>query len=180
VPCARFPDGSGSSSARWKKPLSDSGGSKRLSETSDGFPSIQGEFMSFRNLGLTEELVRSVEKLGYQTPTPIQAAAIPSILEGRDVVGTAQTGTGKTAAFTLPLLQRLGQPGGKVRALILTPTRELAQQVESSLQGLAALRSWFLRFMAEFHSGGRKMRCGAALTSSSRLRAGCWICWNRR
>src|SRR6266850_5032906 len=107
------------------KPIRDSSGSKRLSETSDGVPSIQGEFMSFRKLGLTEELARAVEKLGYETPTPIQAQAIPSILEGGDVVGTAQTGTGKTAAFTLPLLQRLGQPGGKVRALILTPTREL-------------------------------------------------------
>ena len=100
--------------------------------------------MSFRKLGLTEELVRAVEKLGFETPTPIQAEAIPSILEGRDVVGTAQTGTGKTAAFVLPLLQRLGQPTGKVRALILTPTRELAQQVEAALQELgrfARLRS---------------------------------------
>ena len=88
--------------------------------------------MSFRKLGLTEELARAVEKLGFETPTPIQTEAIPSILEGRDVVGTAQTGTGKTAAFVLPLLQRLGQPGGKVRALILTPTRELAQQVGCS------------------------------------------------
>ncbi|MCI0621640.1 MAG: DEAD/DEAH box helicase [Acidobacteria bacterium] len=90
--------------------------------------------MSFDQLGLTEELARAVERLGFETPTPIQAQAIPSILEGRDVVGTAQTGTGKTAAFTLPLLQRLGQPTGRVRALILTPTRELAQQVESSLR----------------------------------------------
>jgi ATP-dependent RNA helicase RhlE len=90
--------------------------------------------MSFRNLGLTDELARAVEKLGFENPTPIQAQAIPPILEGRDVAGTAQTGTGKTAAFTLPLLQRLKQPGGKVRALILTPTRELAQQVESSLR----------------------------------------------
>jgi len=90
--------------------------------------------MSFSKLGLTEELVRAVEQLGFETPTAIQAQAIPSILEGHDVVGTAQTGTGKTAAFTLPLLQRLGQPNGKVRALILTPTRELAQQVEASLR----------------------------------------------
>jgi len=110
----------------------------------DDFPSIQGEFMSFRKLGLCEELTLAVDKLGFQSPTPIQAQAIPVILEGRDVVGTAQTGTGKTAAFTLPLLQRLGHPGGNVRALILTPTRELAQQVEAALQELgrfAKLRS---------------------------------------
>ena len=100
--------------------------------------------MSFSKLGLTEELMRAVEKLGFETPTPIQAQAIPFILEGRDVVGTAQTGTGKTAAFTLPVLQRLGQSAGRVRALILTPTRELAQQVESSLKefgGFGRLRS---------------------------------------
>src|SRR5262245_45259783 len=100
--------------------------------------------MSFRKLGLCEELALAVDKLGFEVPTPIQAQAIPAILEGRDVVGTAQTGTGKTAAFTLPLLQRLGNPKGSVRALILTPTRELAQQVESSLRGFgrfAGLRS---------------------------------------
>src|SRR5262245_4848673 len=100
--------------------------------------------MSFRKLGLCEELALAVDKLGFQNPTPIQAQAIPVILEGRDVVGTAQTGTGKTAAFALPLLQRLGGPVGNVRALILTPTRELAQQVESSLQAVgrfARLRS---------------------------------------
>ena len=67
--------------------------------------------MSFRKLGLTEELARAVEKLGFETPTPIQAEAIPSILEGRDVVGTAQTGTGKTAAFVLPLLAEAGPAG---------------------------------------------------------------------
>ena len=64
--------------------------------------------MSFCTLGLTEELTQVVKKLGFETPTAIQAQAIPLILEGRDIVGTAQTGTGKTAAFTLPLLQRLG------------------------------------------------------------------------
>jgi ATP-dependent RNA helicase RhlE len=85
------------------------------------------------------ELVRAVSEKGYSTPTPIQKQAIPPILEGRDILGGAQTGTGKTAGFTLPLLQRLcadGKPNKQsrtVRALILTPTRELAAQVEDSI-----------------------------------------------
>ncbi len=94
--------------------------------------------MSFDNLGLTAELVRAVSDQGYSEPTPIQRQAIPVILEGRDILAGAQTGTGKTAGFTLPLLQRLhAQPasGGRrpIRALILTPTRELAAQVEESV-----------------------------------------------
>ena len=95
--------------------------------------------MSFNNLGLRAELVRAVSKKGYQTPTPIQQQAIPLILEGRDLMGSAQTGTGKTAGFTLPLLQRLAEhkPSNNarraVRALIVTPTRELAAQVAESV-----------------------------------------------
>ncbi|MFN2309448.1 MAG: DEAD/DEAH box helicase [Gammaproteobacteria bacterium] len=96
--------------------------------------------MPFSALGLTAELVRAVSEQGYSEPTPIQHQAIPIILEGRDVLAGAQTGTGKTAGFTLPLLQRLNarpQPasGGRrpVRALILTPTRELAAQVGESV-----------------------------------------------
>jgi len=93
--------------------------------------------MSFDSLGLSAELVRAVADQGYTEPTPIQRQAIPLILEGRDIMAGAQTGTGKTAGFTLPLLQRLGSaaPQGrrKVRALILTPTRELAAQVGESV-----------------------------------------------
>lgn len=96
--------------------------------------------MSFESLGLSAELLRAVSEKGYDTPTPIQQQAIPLILEGRDIMGGAQTGTGKTAGFTLPLLQRLmasakPEKGRRpIRALVLTPTRELAAQVAESVQ----------------------------------------------
>jgi ATP-dependent RNA helicase RhlE len=97
---------------------------------------------SFEALGLAAGLTRAVAEQGYTQPTPVQAQAIPAILAGRDVLAGAQTGTGKTAAFTLPLLQRLTTPGPRprtgrripVRALILTPTRELAAQIEESVR----------------------------------------------
>jgi ATP-dependent RNA helicase RhlE len=86
-------------------------------------------------MGLAPELARSVREQGYETPTPIQMKAIPGVLAGRDLIGCAQTGTGKTAAFTLPILHRLRAGArGRLRALILTPTRELALQVEASLR----------------------------------------------
>src|SRR5260370_42283107 len=98
--------------------------------------------MSSDSLGLSEPLLRAVNELGYTSPTPIQLQAIPAVLNGGDLLAGAQTGTGKTAGFTLPILQRLStmQPApaaaGKraVRALILTPTRELAAQVEESVR----------------------------------------------
>jgi ATP-dependent RNA helicase RhlE len=96
--------------------------------------------VSFASLGLRAELLRALTGEGYETPTPVQAQAIPPILQGRDVLAGAQTGTGKTAAFTLPLLQRLlsptqsASPRRPVRALVLTPTRELAAQVEESVR----------------------------------------------
>ena len=94
--------------------------------------------MSFESLGLSAELLRAIGEQGYTTPTPVQSQAIPSILAGRDVMAGAQTGTGKTAGFTLPLLQLLNEstPSGKrpVRALVLTPTRELAAQVAESIE----------------------------------------------
>lgn len=93
--------------------------------------------MSFAKLGLEPALLRAVEALGYSEPTPIQHRAIPVVLAGRDLLGSAQTGTGKTAAFGLPLLQRLGRPAPGPRALVLEPTRELAGQVESALRALA-------------------------------------------
>ena len=89
--------------------------------------------MSFADLGLTPELLRAVAELGYTTPTPIQIQAIPAVLADRDVLAGAQTGTGKTAAFILPILQKLGDPPGRApRALVLTPTRELAAQIGES------------------------------------------------
>jgi ATP-dependent RNA helicase RhlE len=97
---------------------------------------------SFTSLGLSAELTRAVADQGYTHPTPVQVQAIPVILEGRDVLAGAQTGTGKTAGFTLPMLQRLSAQGSHsssparhpVRALIVTPTRELAAQVEESVR----------------------------------------------
>lgn len=93
--------------------------------------------MSFDSLGLPEALVKAVKEQGYTTPSPIQAQAIPAILEGKDVMAAAQTGTGKTAGFALPLLALLENgdrpKANQVRALILTPTRELAAQVHASV-----------------------------------------------
>jgi len=91
--------------------------------------------VSFAQLNLAPEIERAVEEEGYETPTPIQEGAIPGVLAGRDLIGCAQTGTGKTAAFTLPILHRLrAGTRGRLRALILTPTRELALQVAESLR----------------------------------------------
>ncbi|WP_299337105.1 DEAD/DEAH box helicase [uncultured Psychroserpens sp.] len=93
--------------------------------------------MSFQSLGLSDALLKAISKKGYTTPSPIQEKAIPPVLEGRDVLASAQTGTGKTAGFTLPLLHYLSEnPKAKfrpIRALILTPTRELAAQVYESV-----------------------------------------------
>ncbi|MCK0131899.1 DEAD/DEAH box helicase [Flavobacteriaceae bacterium F08102] len=98
--------------------------------------------MSFKKLGLSEALLKAVEKQGYDTPSPIQEKSIPLILEGSDVLASAQTGTGKTAGFTLPLLQLLSQEpplrNRPVRALILTPTRELAAQVYQNCKQYSA------------------------------------------
>lgn len=94
--------------------------------------------MSFKSLGLHPLLVRATQDLGYKEPTPVQAGAIPPALEGRDVIATAQTGTGKTAAFLLPVLHRLiGAPRAGTRVLILSPTRELAEQIVDVCRGLA-------------------------------------------
>jgi ATP-dependent RNA helicase RhlE len=93
--------------------------------------------MQFDTLSLSEPILRAVRGAGYESTTPIQSQAIPPALEGRDVLGCAQTGTGKTAAFSLPILQRLGAPAtGRrpIRALVVTPTRELAAQVGDSMR----------------------------------------------
>ena len=89
--------------------------------------------MNFKELGLCPEILQAIEDLGYEEATPIQVKAIPPILEGRDMVGSAQTGTGKTAAFALPALHRLKKPGA-CRALALAPTRELAIQIEENFR----------------------------------------------
>jgi ATP-dependent RNA helicase DeaD len=89
---------------------------------------------TFAELGLSEPLLDALQHLGYEDPTPIQEQAIPSLLEGRDVIGQAQTGTGKTAAFGLPLLQYIDTGDDEVQALVLTPTRELCIQVTQALR----------------------------------------------
>ena len=96
-----------------------------------------GGALTFEALGLSEEVLRAVSDAGYRTPTPIQAQAIPLVLKGRDVIGLAQTGTGKTAAFTLPLVNQLIDGPRRTRAVVLTPTRELCMQVEESIHKYA-------------------------------------------
>ena len=97
--------------------------------------------MSFSSLGLSDPILKAVTELGYNTPTAIQKKAIPVILSGKDLIASAQTGTGKTASFVLPLLEKFNTErtlrGKRIRALILTPTRELAVQVEASIQQYA-------------------------------------------
>ena len=99
--------------------------------------------MTFASLGLIDQIARTLDTLAYKNPTPIQAQAIPAVLAGRDVMAAAQTGTGKTAGFALPLLQRLVKKTSKVspnaaRALVLVPTRELAEQVHESFRAYGA------------------------------------------
>src|ERR1700716_1028228 len=98
--------------------------------------------MSFHNLGLCQELLRAIDDQGYTQPTPVHIQAIPFVLAGRDLLAGAQTGTGKTAAFALPILEGLRGHANTstsparhpIRALVLTPTRELAVQVEESFR----------------------------------------------
>jgi len=95
--------------------------------------------MTFKSLELTESIQKSLREEGYSEPTPIQSQAIPIALKGKDLLGCAQTGTGKTAAFALPILQLLStenpkRSNGKIRSLIVTPTRELAIQIDESFQ----------------------------------------------
>jgi ATP-dependent RNA helicase RhlE len=123
--------------------------------------------MSFDQLGLSPELLRAVASQGYTEPTPVQTKAIPLVLAGRDVLAGAQTGTGKTAAFVLPMVQRLhaSRPAGPrvIRALILTPTRELALQVEESVRTYSAqnpIRSTTIYGGVGFDPQVRALRAG--------------------
>ncbi len=96
--------------------------------------------ISFQSLGLSEDFVEQLEKLGFAEPTHIQTQAIPEMLQGRDIVAQSQTGTGKTAAFSLPILEQLEPDNKNVQALILSPTRELAQQVTQAIEDFAGHR----------------------------------------
>ena len=128
---------------------------------------FQNSTMNFSKLGLRPELVEAVEAKGYTTPSPIQARAIPAVLEGRDVLGGAQTGTGKTAAFSLPMLQLLAASEFKSqhkrpRALVLAPTRELAAQVHQSVVDYGDrmdLRSAVISHASASTAGGGRRRC---------------------
>src|SRR5690606_33862610 len=95
----------------------------------------QEQTAAFQQFNFNKQLLEAISEAGYRVPTPIQLKAIPAILGGQDVMGIAQTGTGKTAAFVLPLLKQLGYAqGDHARALILAPTRELAMQIEEHIQ----------------------------------------------
>jgi ATP-dependent RNA helicase DeaD len=93
---------------------------------------------SFRDLALIEPVLRALNDVGYETPSPIQAQTIPLLLKGKDVLGQAQTGTGKTAAFALPILSRIDLKQKDPQVLVLAPTRELAIQVAEAFQRYAA------------------------------------------
>ena len=124
--------------------------------------------MSFKNLGLSEPILKSLSHKGYKEPTPIQQESIPAILEGKDVMAAAQTGTGKTASFTLPILHMLSHPkndhkGHQVRALIITPTRELAAQVRDNVLTYGInlnLRSTAVYGGARIHNQQLKLKKG--------------------
>ena len=124
--------------------------------------------MSFTNLGLSEPILKSLSHKGYKEPTPIQEKSIPAILDGKDVMAAAQTGTGKTASFTLPILTMLSHPknqhkGHQVRALIITPTRELAAQVRDNVLTYGNnlnLRSAAVYVGARIHNQQLKLKKG--------------------
>jgi ATP-dependent RNA helicase RhlE len=123
--------------------------------------------MPFEQLVASPALMRNVRQLGYRTPTPIQERAIPVVASGRDLIATAKTGTGKTAAFLLPILDHaVTRPGGRTAVLVLTPTRELAQQIEGVVRGLAAgtrVRSALVVGGAPFPPQQRALRAGVEL-----------------
>ena len=125
--------------------------------------------------------MHAVTEAGYTEPTPIQSAAIPPILAGHDLIGIAQTGTGKTAAFTLPILTKLAaQPHGQRRGtkvLVIAPTRELVVQIEENVRAYAKHLPLTRRhgFRRRRRTTANPRACARARTSSSRVRAGCWI-----
>jgi ATP-dependent RNA helicase RhlE len=108
-----------------------------MEQVTDTESEMEEPAATFESLGLSEEVLRAVRDAGYRVPTPIQRDAIPLILRGRDLIGLAQTGTGKTAAFTLPLVDQLLHGPRRTRAVVLTPTRELCMQVDESIRRYA-------------------------------------------
>jgi ATP-dependent RNA helicase RhlE len=127
----------------------------------------KGPLVNFDSFAFNPQINAGISTAGYSTPTSIQLRTIPSILEGRDVLGLAQTGTGKTAAFVLPILQRLMQgPRGRLRALILSPTRELAEQTHNAIGVLGrqtGLRSFSIYGGVSAHPQIKSYRAGAEI-----------------
>src|SRR5687767_1557488 len=123
---------------------------------------------TFRELGLTGPMLEALAHLGYERPTPIQEQAIPALREGRDVIGQAQTGTGKTAAFGLPLLEFVDPSEHDVQALVLTPTRELCIQVTQALRAYGERRG--VGVVAVF--GGAPIRDQAARLKEGQVAVG--------
>jgi len=116
------------------KPSSPAPAAAKRSRSLRAQPEVPKVDSAFSRLGLSDRIAYAVQEKGYNDPTPIQSQGIPVVLSGRDVIGSAQTGTGKTAAFALPILQRLGSKVGHPRCLVLEPTRELALQVEEAFK----------------------------------------------
>src|ERR1041384_8130456 len=117
--------------------------------------------MSFSDLGLSAEVLRAVGDAGYQTPTPIQQKAIPTVLMGRDVLGCAQTGTGKTASFTLPMIDILASGRARARmprSLILEPTRELAAQVAQNFESFGKYHKLTMALLVGGESFGDQIK----------------------
>ena len=101
----------------------------------------EGSAATFESLGLSAPLLKAIAEIGYETPTPIQEKTIPPMLAGRDLIGQAQTGTGKTAAFGIPIIEKVDPSGLFVQALVLTPTRELCVQVTEEIGRLGVFRN---------------------------------------
>ena len=135
--------------------------------------------MPFKALGLHPSLVQAIREMRYVEPTPIQADAIPAILAGRDLNATAQTGTGKTAAFLLPILHQLNHlPRGTTRALVITPTRELAQQIDEVCLGLAyhtSIRVGLLVGGAAMGPQEKALRAGVELVIATFIGRAQWV-----
>ena len=128
---------------------------------------------TFADLGLDPDILQAVHDVGYESPSPIQEQAIPLLLEGLDVIGQAQTGSGKTAAFGLPMLQYVDPGEHEVQGLVLTPTRELCIQVTQALRAYGARKgstSW--PCSAARRSAPSRPSCAPAATSSSGRSAG--------
>ncbi len=123
---------------------------------------------AFARLGLSETTLAALRDVGYETPSPIQVQAIPSLLEGRDVIGQAQTGTGKTAAFGLPMLEYVDVGDPSVQALVLTPTRELCIQVTQAIRAYGARKG--VQVVAVF--GGAPIRTQQAQLKGAQVVVG--------